>query len=189
MKKEKVFQDLLLESQNKHGLELASFIIRAVGLYYKMDDNYHTKRTRARDFVQSRQMAMYMIRKHTDMTMLNVSALFKMDHSTVVHAVKKIKDYCFYDKRIRQDKDDIEYIIKFRAEALKENADWRKNYFFVDLNNIFSLNFEGNKSIILSGYSKLDVLNLKEALRGECELKEHSKTGMYILEKLNKEVE
>ena len=59
----------------------------------------------------------------------------------------------------------------------------------MDLNNIFSLNFEGNKSIILSGYSKLDVLNLKEALRGECELKEHSKTGMYILEKLNKEDE
>ena len=39
------------------------------------------------------------------------------------------------------------------------------------------------------GYTKLEALNLQDALRGESDLKEHKRTGMYILEKKQTEHE
>ena len=189
MDKDNVFQDLLLESKNKYSLELASFIIKAVGMYYKLEKEYHLKKTRAREIVQARQMSMYMIRKYTDMSLKQVAALFNQDHATVIHGVTKINDYCSYDKNTRNEKKDIEFIIRYRAEAIEKNADWRKEYFFLDLNKMYSLNFDNNKAILLAGYTKLEALNLQDALRGESDLKEHKRTGMYILEKKQTEDE
>ena len=185
MKKKTIFQDLLLDSKNKHSQELASFILKVIGIYYEVDEKYHTKRIQERKIVEARQMSMFMIRKHTDLTLKKIACLYNRDHSTVLHSIKKINDYKFYDKNTRKEIKDIEYIIKYRASAIQENADWRKEYFFVDLNNIYTLSFDNGKAIILSGYDEASVSELSKSFIGVSSVKKHERTGMYILEKKN----
>ena len=186
MKKHNEFHDLLLESKNKHSNELASFILKAVGIFYQVEEDYYVMKTRKREIIEARQMSMYMIRRHTDLTLKKIAKFYERDHATVLHSIKKIEDYKFYDKHVRREIKDIEYMIKYRASALKENADWRKEYFFVDLNNIYSFTFSEDKAIILSGYDDQSMEKLKNSFIGLKSVRKHDKTGMYILEKIKK---
>ena len=187
MEKNKIFEDLLVESLDKEHIDLAQFILEVVGMYYKLNPNYYSKKTRYRPIVEARQMAMFMIRKHTTLTLKKIASIFEKDHATVLHGVKKIKGYKFYDKKTRKEIVDLEYIIKYRSEALKKNENWRNEYYFVDLNNISILNFDEHKSIILTGYSPDEIETVSKSFVGLMNIVKLENTGMYVLKKIKKE--
>ena len=155
MEKNKIFEDLLVESLDKEHIDLAQFILEVVGMYYKLNPNYYS--------------------------------IFEKDHATVLHGVKKIKGYKFYDKKTRKEIVDLEYIIKYRSEALKKNENWRNEYYFVDLNNISILNFDEHKSIILTGYSPDEIETVSKSFVGLMNIVKLENTGMYVLKKIKKE--
>ena len=65
--------------------------IVAVSLDISLSDM--RSKTRKRPVVEARQIAMYLIRKHTDISLKQTGALFgKRDHSTVIHSCQTVED-------------------------------------------------------------------------------------------------
>ena len=65
--------------------------IVAVGLDISFSDM--RSKTRKRPVVEARQIAMYLIRKHTDISLKQTGALFGgRDHSTVIYACQTVED-------------------------------------------------------------------------------------------------
>ncbi|WP_321334909.1 chromosomal replication initiator protein DnaA [uncultured Bacteroides sp.] len=72
----------------------------------------HTK-SRKREVVQVRQVAMYLAKKHTDFSSSRIGQLIgNKDHATVLHACKIVKEQCEVDKNFHSDIENIEAILK-----------------------------------------------------------------------------
>lgn len=59
--------------------------------------------TKLREIVLARHIAMYLIRKFTKLTLVQIGAYFNRNHATVIYAVKKIE----YEKEHYKDVQDI----------------------------------------------------------------------------------
>ena len=90
-------------------------IISTVCKHYDLEPSaIHTK-SRKREVVQVRQVAMYLAKKHTDSSSSKIGQLIGgKDHATVLHACKIVKDQCEVDKSFRADLDCIETNLKKR---------------------------------------------------------------------------
>jgi chromosomal replication initiator protein len=68
----------------------------------------HTK-TRKREVVQVRQLAMYLAKKYTDASSSKIGQYIgKKDHATVLHACKMVKDQVEVDKAYKAEVEEIE---------------------------------------------------------------------------------
>ena len=72
----------------------------------------HTK-SRKREVVQARQIAMYLAKNHTDFSTAKSGTLIGgKDHATVLHACKTIKELKEVDKSFRAELDEIQSALK-----------------------------------------------------------------------------
>ena len=107
-------------------LDLAQRIVRkavkcaeskpmTVSEHYKIDETaIHTK-TRKREVVQVRQVAMYLAKKHTDTSSSKIGQLIgNKDHATVLHACKIVKDQVDVDKSFKAEIEEIEMSLRTR---------------------------------------------------------------------------
>ena len=92
-----------------------SDIIAKVCEHYKIDETaIHTK-TRKREVVQVRQVAMYLAKKHTDTSSSKIGQLIgNKDHATVLHACKIVKDQVDVDKAFKAEIEEIEMSLRTR---------------------------------------------------------------------------
>ena len=88
-------------------------IIETVCSHFEIDNSaIHTK-SRKREVVQVRQIAMYLAKKHTDFSSSKIGQLIGgKDHATVLHACKIVKEQCEVDKAFRADIENIETSLK-----------------------------------------------------------------------------
>ncbi|MBO5251266.1 MAG: chromosomal replication initiator protein DnaA [Bacteroidaceae bacterium] len=88
-------------------------IISKVCEHYKMEETaIHTK-TRKREIVQVRQVAMFLAKKHTENSASKIGQLIgKRDHATVLHACNVVKDQLEVDKNFKAEIEEIEASIK-----------------------------------------------------------------------------
>ncbi|KAA6329972.1 Chromosomal replication initiator protein DnaA [termite gut metagenome] len=88
-------------------------IVKKVCKYFELDSEaIHTK-SRKREVVQVRQVAMYLAKKHTDASSSKIGRLIgNKDHATVLHACKIVKEQCEVDKSFRADVENIELSLK-----------------------------------------------------------------------------
>lgn len=88
-------------------------IISKVCEHYNIDEAaIHTK-TRKREIVQVRQIAMFLAKKHTENSASKIGQLIgKRDHATVLHACKTVKDLIEVDKSFKAEIEEIEASIK-----------------------------------------------------------------------------
>jgi chromosomal replication initiator protein len=88
-------------------------IIGVVCKYFELDPvAIHTK-SRRREIVQVRQIAMYLAKKHTDSSCSKIGQMIgNRDHATVLHACKMVKDQCDVDKNFRANVAHIEMSLK-----------------------------------------------------------------------------
>ena len=69
--------------------------------------------SRKREIVQARQVAMYLSKLYTEMSLAQIGAVIgKKNHATVLHACKTVKDQLQVDKSFRDDLEEIEKILK-----------------------------------------------------------------------------
>ncbi len=72
----------------------------------------HTK-SRKREVVQARQVAMYLAKQHTELSTSKIGKFIGgKDHATVLHACKTVKGQCEVDKSFRSELDNIESNLK-----------------------------------------------------------------------------
>lgn len=88
-------------------------IINTVCKHFGLETNtIHTK-SRKREVVQARQIAMYLAKNYTDFSTAKIGTLIgNKDHATVLHACKTIKELKEVDKAFRAEMDEIQAALK-----------------------------------------------------------------------------
>lgn len=91
-------------------------IIDKVCHYFEVEPtSIHTK-SRKREVVQVRQIAMYLSKKHTEASSSKIGQLIgNKDHATVLHACKIVKDQYEVDKAFRAEIEEIENTLKRKS--------------------------------------------------------------------------
>jgi chromosomal replication initiator protein len=88
-------------------------IQEAVCEYYNLNIKDIQTKSRKREIVQARQIAMYLARKYTKNSLSSIGEqIGNRDHATVLHACKTIDDLLYIDKSMRQSIDVIENSLK-----------------------------------------------------------------------------
>lgn len=70
----------------------ADLIIYIVCNHFNLTASETIKKTRVENIRSVRQLSMYFLRRYTAMSLKRIGAIYGQDHTTVVHAVAKIKD-------------------------------------------------------------------------------------------------
>ena len=90
-------------------------IINKVCERYKFDESVLHSKSRKREIVQVRQIAMYLAKKHTENSASKIGHLIgNRDHATVLHACKIVKDLIEVDKTFKAEIDEIESSFKLK---------------------------------------------------------------------------
>ena len=88
---ERAIQDILKEHPGMR--PTAEFIISEVSNYFTIPTKELLGQKREREIVQARQIAMYLIRQLTDLSLPDIGKeVGKKEHSTVLHAIKKVEE-------------------------------------------------------------------------------------------------
>lgn len=66
-------------------------IISEVAAYYNINESVIRGSRRDKNTAEARQVSMYLIRKLTNLSLLDTAAEFGKDHTTVMHSVDKIE--------------------------------------------------------------------------------------------------
>ena len=88
-------------------------IIKTVCSHYGLDASLIHTKSRKRDVVQARQVAMYLAKNNTELSTAKIGVLIGgKDHATVLHACKTIKELREVDKAFRSDIDEPQASLK-----------------------------------------------------------------------------
>ena len=85
------------------------YILQVVSDYFRLDANSVLSKTRKRELVQVRQVAMYFAKNLTNKSYKTIGAqLGKKDHATVLHACRTINDLMETDRRFKMQMEELE---------------------------------------------------------------------------------
>ncbi len=87
---EMAIRDIFLENPGLN--PTASLIIKEVADYFSITPDRLISLNRAKDTLFPRQVAMYLVRELTDLSLPEIGKEFGRDHSTVLHSINKIED-------------------------------------------------------------------------------------------------
>ena len=88
-------------------------IVSKVCEFYKVDESVLHTKSRKREIVQVRQVAMYFAKKHTEISASKIGHLIgSRDHATVLHACKIVKDQLATDKEFKSKMEQLEASFK-----------------------------------------------------------------------------
>lgn len=160
-----------------------SYIIKVVGNYYGLDQSYSVVKSRNRELVVARQVAMYFSHKYTDATLAFISDHFNgKNHATILHAIKQVTNLCETDKEYKKQIKELKNIIEINAKSVEANIDLNESFYYINFNDFHSIKFNNHKGILLSGFSDEEIDQLLHILKNVKETRKHENTGMYILE-------
>ena len=93
----------------------ASLIMGQTASYFQLSIDDLTSTDRSRSLVIARQIAMYLCREMTELSLPKIGEIFGgRDHTTVMHAVKRIDELARGDKEFA---DDVELLMRMLQSA------------------------------------------------------------------------
>jgi hypothetical protein len=178
------FAEILSTNRKYVDNNIFNYILKVVEMYSEVEGDFYYRKTRKTEYVRARHLAMYFTKKYTKLPLKSIGKKFKKDHSTVIHGIGRIENGIKYEKIIKESVKNLEQIINTRVNAMLGDVNIERDYYYIDLNNIYSLKIDDTKSIILNGFNQEEAYLLMNSFKIiKEELKEHKNTGMYILEK------
>ena len=87
-------------------------IIEIVCMQYNVKTNLLEAKTRKKEIAFARQMVMFLARKHTNLSLQVIADRFNRIHATVIHACTSIQNIIDTNKKIKEEYEIIEAIIK-----------------------------------------------------------------------------
>lgn len=87
-------------------------IQKQVAQYYKIKQSDLIGTNRSREYVIPRQIAIYLCRQLTDLSLNNIAKKFNKDHSTAVHSVSKVEDDLLKNRDIQEEIETLKQLIK-----------------------------------------------------------------------------
>ena len=85
----KVISDMFKNEGN--ALPTPSLIISQVCKFYNLDESVLRGTQKNKGTAEARQVAMYLIRKLTNLSLPDIGKEFNKDHSTVLYAIRKVE--------------------------------------------------------------------------------------------------
>lgn len=83
-----------------------------VSEYFNVKKELIQSASRKREIVQARQVTMYFIKKHTELSLSQIGVqVGNRNHATVLHACNTVKNYSDVDKGFRSDLDEIDRLL------------------------------------------------------------------------------
>jgi chromosomal replication initiator protein len=77
--------------------------------HYKIRLNDMKSASRAKPIIRARQVAMFLIKKHLDKSLVDIGREFGgRDHTTVINALRRVEDQLLKDSDLRRDIEEIE---------------------------------------------------------------------------------
>jgi len=181
------FAEILSTNRKYVDNNIFNYILKVVEMYSKIEEDFYYRKTRKTEYVRARHLAMYFTKKYTKLPLKSIGKKFKKDHSTVIHGIGRIENGIKYEKIIKESVKNLEQIIKTRVNAMLGDVNIERDYYYIDLNNVYSLKIDDTKSIILNGFNEEESYLLMNSFKiTKEEIKQHENTGMYILEKRDK---
>ena len=100
-------KELIPRMQNKLVKIDPLWVISMTADYFNISVSNLTSKKRIRRYVMARHVSIWLIRNTTDLILSDIGKYFSSDHTTVIHALKKVNNYkgIYSDIRI-----DIEYL-------------------------------------------------------------------------------
>ena len=88
-------------------------ILQTVIEYFNLSSKQVKGKSRKKELVKARWIAMYLIREETNMKLEAIGELFNRDHTTVIHALQSVNDVLNfrYDTDLKDDLLKIQSII------------------------------------------------------------------------------
>ena len=165
-------------------IEVVKFIKQIVLIYLQAPENSYDRKTRKHDVLKVKQYACYFSKRHTALSNKVIAELFNLkNHSSIIGLVKKIDGYALWDRETKRELQEIETIIKLKGLSKTEKIDLEQEY-FINMNNFKSVRENPERAIIFIGY---DDTEINELLKNQPEIREHSNTAKFILDKKQNE--
>ena len=97
----------------KEKINYADNIVNEISQYYKLGVDLIKGKSRKREIVKARFIAIYLIRSDTDFTLSAIGRMFNRDHSTILYSIRIINNTLTlkYDTDISDDLREIKKII------------------------------------------------------------------------------
>lgn len=91
-------------------------IIKTIANFYNIDEKNLFEKTRKKEIVKPRQVAMYLMREDLNLSYPYVGQKFgQMDHTTIIYAFRKINEMIKKDEKLNQEINDIRNILYERT--------------------------------------------------------------------------
>ena len=182
--KEEAFLELLSNKRKRIDENIVNYILTIIQIYSDLKYDYYFKKSRKVELVKARHLAMYFAKEYTEISLKKLGRKFNKDHSTIIHGINRIKNGIKYEPDVSKDVKNIKKIIHTRISAMLGDVDIEEQYYYIDLNSIYSIKIDNTKSIILNGFNEEEANAFIQSFKNvKEELKEHQNTGIYILEK------
>ena len=179
-------EDLISNSKSSYEKKFCEFVKNVVSSYYGQKIELFEQKTRKKAVIKLRQVAIYLMCKNSKMTLESIGKLFSKDHATVLYSRNVLEGYLIWDKELKKELEELQNLIDLKSRAILENFSLEKDFYYIDLNDFISIK-NREKAIILSGYTKEEIENFKQLNNINIKEVNHSKTGMYILNKIEHE--
>ncbi len=159
--------------------EVVKFIKQICAMYFEVPEEVYDQKTRKAEIIKVKHYAMYFSQKHTNMNFETIANIFKLkSHSSINTTITKIDGLLDWDKKTRQEVNDIETIIRLKGLAKGYRIDLQK-YYFINLNTLKSVREDSERAILFVGYSDEEI---EKILGSDVTIREHNNTQKYILE-------
>jgi len=87
-------------------------VIKNICFFYNVSELFVKENAKKKTIIRVRHMCMYFLREKTPMNLKAIGAVFKKDHTTVLHAINKIKGYIdINDPETTEDIKQINFIL------------------------------------------------------------------------------
>lgn len=160
------------------------YILKIIEKYYKLDPDFVISKSRKRELVFGRQVAMYLMFRYTSCSLNRIGEVFNgKDHATVLHGKRTVANLMETEKKVKSEIEELEKIVELNLKVIEDDIDLSKDFYYVNFNNYESLMISGTKGMILTGFTDEELSKIKELFPEIIEQRTHQNTGLYILEK------
>ncbi len=112
----KILKNIVKEIDSEVGID---YIQKTVSDYFNVEQDDLKAKTRKKEIVIARQVAMYFSKDYTNHSLKSIGYHFGgRDHSTVIHAVQSVNDMLDTDAKFRYAVDELKKKLKLRNPAL-----------------------------------------------------------------------
>ena len=182
-----------VNGQDTHSDKVCALIKTIISNYYQLPLDIYESKSRVRQVIRLKQASVYFMRKLLPKATLHyIGNQMMYDHATVLHCLKKVNQFLeTKDLETTEDIRKINEMVELKHEAIMFGKEAEKGFYHISLDKCTSLKLPNGQAMVFSGMLPNQIAVIREFLEKHYAIplptRKHTKTGLFILERLNVE--